>query len=55
MGLNIILLGYIMTKIYPYLPIEEELTKSDNEAPQATNESQISKDEAVISAEKKED
>ena len=28
MGLNIVLLGYIMVKIYPYLPIEEENTDS---------------------------
>lgn len=55
MGLNILLLVYIMTKIYPYLPIEEELTGSDSEAPSATDNSQISKDEAVISKVNKED
>ena len=55
MGLNILLLGFIMTKIYPYLPIEEESTDSDNEAAQANDDTKISKDETVISTKKKED
>ena len=32
MGLNFALLGYIMFKIYPYLPLEQEETTDDEEA-----------------------
>ncbi len=33
MGLNLILLGYIMTKIYPYLPVDEDTTDNGEQQP----------------------
>jgi len=39
LGLNIVLLIYIMFQIYPYLPVEEEI----NEADQEPNESRINR------------
>ena len=33
MGLNFVLLGYIMYKIYPYLPFEEDQVSSDENQP----------------------
>ncbi len=55
MGLNILLLGYIMTKIYPYLPIEEESTTSNNETTRATDDSPVTTNESVNTIENKED
>lgn len=38
MGLNIVLLGYIMTKIFKYLPIEESSENSDNKLTKSTED-----------------
>ncbi len=37
MGLNILLLGYIMTRIYPFLPIEEEAVDNQDSTTPANN------------------
>ncbi len=55
MGLNILLLVYIMTKIYPYLPIEEDSSNGRDETPRVNDDSQTSNTEKVVSKENKED
>ena len=55
MGLNILLLVYIMTKIYPYLPIEKDSNNGTSETPRANDDSQTSNTETVVSKENMED
>jgi len=41
MGLNFVLLGYIMYKIYPYLPLEEEVITEENQPTEMAAENTI--------------
>lgn len=54
MGLNILLLGFIMTKIYPYLPIEDPSQESEDNEKSSNGESQTNS-EPVVSNNEKED